>query len=146
MGTHNNAKNNNPKAKEEIRLGMPKLNLVDVWREKNQNNFKFTWGMQNPAKKSKTGLLSNFSTPFNVTAECKIGCKYRSDHAPVQLKLMTLEHFIGPGVWKLNVKLLESRELETKVLKEILLIKETYMRPLPIIQITFNLAQTVAFN
>ena len=124
--THNYSKNNNPKAKEEIRRGMQKLDLVDVWRKNKQNEFRFTWGTQNPVKRARLAYFLISQPFFNVTSECNIGCKYRSDHAPVQLKLMTSEHIIGPGTWKLNVKLLENKELEVKILKEILLIKETY--------------------
>ena len=121
--THNYARNNNPKAREVIRVGMEKLELVDVWREKFLDSFKFTWGTNKPIKKARLDYFLISQALFNVTKECNIMSKYRSDHAPVTLTLTTSEHVIGPGLWKLNIKLLENKEIEQQILNEILLMK-----------------------
>ena len=51
--TYNNARYNNPKAKEEIDRGIDRLELVDVWREFFLDKYKFTWGVTNPMKKAR---------------------------------------------------------------------------------------------
>ena len=74
-------------------------------------------------KKARLDYFLISQALFNVTKECRIMSKCRSDHAPVKLTLTTSEHIIGPGLWKLNIKLLENKEVEQRILKEILLMK-----------------------
>ena len=61
-----------------------------------------------------------------LTNTCNICSRYRSDHAPITLKLNIDPHIQGRGYWKLNSNLLINDELVKKVKDEILLIKQTY--------------------
>ena len=63
---------------------------------------------------------------FSIVKICKIGTRYRSDHAPIKLELFTEDPPLGPGYWKLNVELLKSPEILKTIKKEISLIKSTY--------------------
>ena len=124
--TYNYVRKNNPKAKEEIQRGMEFLELSDVWCNINQDSFKFTWGTQNPVKKARLDYFLTSQAIANITMECSIQSKYRSDHSPVRLKLNTTEHKIGPGFWKLNRSLLRNEDLVKKITDEILLAKSIY--------------------
>ena len=124
--TYNYVRKNNPKAKDEIQRGMEFLELSDVWRNINQDSFKFTWGTQNPVKKARLDYFLTSQAIANITMECSIQSKYRSDHSPVRLKLNTTEHKIGPGFWKLNTSLLKNEDLVKKITDEILLAKSIY--------------------
>ena len=124
--TYNYVRKNNPKARDEISRGMEILELRDVWRSVNQDSFKFTWGTQNPVKRARLDYFLTSQAIANITMECSIQSKYRSDHSPVTLKLNTAEHKIGPGFWKLNTSLLKNEDLVNKIKDEILQAKATY--------------------
>ena len=94
--TYNYARFNNPKAKEEIDRGIERLELVDVWREKNVDRYQITWGVTNPMKRARLDYFLVSQAIFNITEECRIDNKYRSDHAPVRLDLIISKQRIGP--------------------------------------------------
>ena len=124
--TYNYARNNNPKAKDEIERGMTLLSLTDVWRALNPDSFKFTWWTNHPSKKARLDYFLISQSILSLTSDCSIKPRYRSDHAPVLLKLNIDNHTPGPGLWRLNVDLLQNEEAIKLVKKEILLIKSTY--------------------
>ena len=124
--TYNYARNNNPKAKDEVERGMALLSLTDEWRALNPESFKFTWWTNHPSKKARLDYFLISQSILSLASDCHIRPRYRSDHAPVVLKLHINNHTPGPGPWRLNVDLLQNEEVIKLVKKEILLIKSTY--------------------
>ena len=86
---------NNPKAKLEMDHGIEMLNLVDVWRVKNPNAFKFTWWTSKPIKRLDYFLISH--SILSLAKDCVIESRYHSDHAPIRLELKDADHKPGPG-------------------------------------------------
>ena len=79
-----------------------------------------------PSKKARLDYFLISQSILTLTSDCSIKPRYRSDHAPVLLKLHIDNHTPGTGVWRLNVDLLQNEEAIKLVKKEILLIKSTY--------------------
>ena len=91
-----------------IQTWMEETDLVDFWRLKNPNDFKFTWKRINP----KPGIfcrLDYFLVSFGLIdkiMECSITPGYKTDHSAITLSLDVNDNKRGPGFWKLNTSYL----------------------------------------
>ena len=99
----------NLKNMEEIKKGIKKLDLVDIWRLQNPCIKKFTWGTKKPFKRAR---LDYFLISENLLSFCPVANilpSYRSDHNIITLSFNISNQERGKGSWKLNNKLLENK-------------------------------------
>jgi len=82
--------------------------LVDIWRKRNPNVFKYTWhSNSNPPVQCR---LDFFLVSFNLLAQvdnCNISTGFKTDHSSVDVNLVTTSHARGRGFWKFNTSLLQ---------------------------------------
>ena len=97
---------------------LTRFSLVDVWRKQHTNDRQFTW--QNKfgtikCRLDKFYVTSSLLKDFLVDSEI-IAYPY-SDHDLVRVSLNVVQssNNIGPGVWKLNVSLLNEQCVREKV-------------------------------
>ena len=124
--TYNYLRCNNPKAQKSVSSIIVQFDLQDIWRSLNPDKLSFTWWTTKPLKKARLDYFLTSPALSALTSKCSIGSRYRSDHAPIFLKLNIDPHVRGKGYWKLNASLLKNEELIKKVKEEIMLIKATY--------------------
>ena len=90
---------------------MDKLELIDIWREKNTTGRTFSYNAPNNASK----LDNTLATDGN---ESNINIKYETlgnyDHKGIRLELMNYKKW-GKGQWKLNVELLKNKDTIEKI-------------------------------
>ena len=124
--TYNYLRCYNPKAQESVSRLIDQFELQDSWRVLHHEKLSFTWWTKNPLKKARLDYFLVSPAFSALTSNCSIGSRYRSDHAPIFLKLNIDPHVRGKGYWKLNTNLLKNEEFIKKVKEEIMLIKATY--------------------
>ena len=105
----------NPKAVEKVKEYMAILNMVDVWRLKNENKFQFTWKRTKPKiilERLDYILLSD--NLLNQVKSVDIQPAYQTDHS-----FPTLEFLNTSGkkssYWKLNTNFLLDAEFNKEV-------------------------------
>ena len=124
--TYNYKKMNNPNSRNYILKKKSEKNLVDIWRVLHENEKCYTWFKKNPVK---MGRLDFFLATEDIFAICSDSCilpVYRSDHAPVVVKLCMSNEKHGRGYWKFNTSLLRNPEFVKMIKEEIANIKLTY--------------------
>ena len=93
---------------ESIECLQNELDLVDIWRAKNPETKSYTWNQKSPAIFCRLDywFISNNlcdyvqSTSINPT-----------DHAAIDLCISDIvDEVKGPGMWKLNVSLLDDED------------------------------------
>lgn len=101
VSTHTNSRN-------RIRDIMSAYDLIDIWRRKNPNIYRFTWhSNSNPPVQCR---LDYFLVSFNLLTqidECTISHGFKTDHSSVSLQVTTVEEARGRGFWKFNTSLLQ---------------------------------------
>ena len=96
---------NNPKAQTQIHEIMTNLNLIDIWREKNEDKRRYTWiGPHNKQSRLDYFLISTDIAQY--VEEADIGIRYKSDHNPISVKFKFVQQERGRGNWKFNNNLL----------------------------------------
>lgn len=84
--------------------------LTDVFRHLHPNEPGFTWYNAKGTRKSRLDMV--FTTKHLSCSECKLEPSFFSDHMILIAKInFDVTASKGPGVWKLNNKLLEDEEL-----------------------------------
>ena len=99
----------NIKAQGEIKKYVRAESLVDAWREMNPQKKCFTWARSKPKwvwSRIDNILISKHL--LNKIENCNIVPSICTDHSMLILEVRISECKRGPGLWKLNVKLLES--------------------------------------
>ena len=78
---------NNPLARQELIQQMQIFNLIDVWRELNPDEKKYTWRKYNDNKQSRLDffLVSSSLLPYIKKADIKPG--FCSDHSSITLEI-----------------------------------------------------------
>ena len=105
-----------------IQTWMEETDLIDIWRLKNPDDFKFTWKRINP----KPGIfcrLDYFLVSFGLVdkvIESAITPGYKTDHSAITLSLDTNDNKRGPGFWKLNTSYLNDTDY-THLIKDTIL-------------------------
>lgn len=127
IDTENYRNINNPKARQFVLNMKDDLELIDIWRTRNEKAKGFTWRQITYKKQARLDffLISNNLLPYITNAEIIPG--YRSDHSGILLGLnFTLEKR-GKGFWKFNSSLLKDKtyvELVKNTIKEVLQLYE----------------------
>ena len=86
------------------------LDLVDIWIVKNPETRSYTWSQKSPAILCRLDfwLISNNLCDFVNSTD--IIPAIRTDHAAISLILGEIGEAKGPGMWKMNVSLLDDEE------------------------------------
>ena len=92
---------------DSIETLQSELDLVDIWRIKNPQTRSYTWSQKSPTVLCRLDfwLISNNLCDFINATE--IQPAIRTDHAAITLALGDIGEIKGPGIWKMNVSLLE---------------------------------------
>ena len=128
--TYNYQFQRNIKSRNIINSYIEKNKYIDIWRDQNKDQKRFTWGTKKPFKKSRLDyfIISEDILTFNPKSE--INTAYRSDHNTISLKLNVNSHPRGKGSWKLNNNLLTNKDYINLVKDTINLVKHTYALPI----------------
>ncbi|KAL9983202.1 hypothetical protein ACROYT_G005340 [Oculina patagonica] len=86
------------------------LDLIDIWRVQNPQTKSFTWSQNSPTVLCRLDfwLISNNLCDFVNSTD--IIPAIRTDHAAISLILGKVGEIKGPGMWKMNVTLLDDEE------------------------------------
>ena len=128
--TYNYQHQRNLKSREAINSYIKKNNYIDIWREQNNDQRRFTWGTKKPFKRSRLDYFIISEDILTFTPKAEIKMSYRSDHNTISLKLNINTNPRGKGSWKLNNNLLTNIDYITLVKETINLAKYTYALPI----------------
>ena len=95
-------KENNVNARKQFNRLANENNLVDVWRQINPNERKYTWTRQNPFKCSRLDMFFISEHLINRVTEADIIPGYKTDHNIITLKIKTQQEPRGNGLWMFN--------------------------------------------
>ena len=107
---------NNSKAADYINGFLEQNCFQDIWRVRNPLTHQYTWSRSRP--NFVGSRLDYFLIETGISAwvdEVKIGTGIKTDHRPVKIKISPYGIARGPGVWKLNTKLLTNSEYVQKI-------------------------------
>ena len=110
MDTLNYQTVSNPNARTELIRKITENHLVDIFRDINPTEKKFTWKQWGSHKFARLDyfLVSNSLLPFIVNAKIHPSCF--SDHNPIELEIDFAKFSRGRGFWKFNNSLIEDPE------------------------------------
>lgn len=111
IDTFNYSHVNNPQAREQIKQLMRDSNLVDIWRNVNENKRRYTWQQNTPEKKARLDFFLVTENVVNYTQSIKILPGYRTDHSMITLDLHLCNVKSGRGYWKFNGSLLKDKKV-----------------------------------
>lgn len=100
-------------ASEFLNQYMQNEDLVDIWRNRNPESFKFTWHKRQSQSRLDFFLISG--TLVNQVVKLDIKPAYKSDHSRPYLSISPNTVVRGNGYWKLNTLLLEEKEYVDKI-------------------------------
>ena len=126
LDNKNYAKHNNPTSYTAITEICQHHNLIDAWRVNNPNKKQYTWIQGISNKQARLDYFLITEELLSITGDHVIGCKYRSDHAPVRIKIILNDQERGPGIWKFNNSLLLDDDFMKLIKKEIANFKLIY--------------------
>lgn len=92
---------NNRKSLAILNSYMEEVELVDIWRARNEKIDRYTWHSRNKKSRIDMFLINNGLVPSVDQAEIQ-ACNI-SDHSIITLDLQITEQPHGPGLWKFNV-------------------------------------------
>ena len=94
-----------------------KNNLVDVWRNKNENKIQYTWRRKDRSQSSRIDMFLIGIDFMSLVTECKIKPVVikSTDHQSVFMKIKTCPDEKGKGYWKLNNSILENYDYATLI-------------------------------
>ena len=112
----------NPNARLELIRKISEHNLIDIYRDLNPTEKKFTWKQWGSHKFARLDyfLVSDSLLPYISKASISPSCF--SDHSPIELEVDFSKFSRGRGFWKFNNSLIkdsEYLELIQKVIKRV---------------------------
>ena len=107
--------NNNPLARRSLKDKMEEFELLDVWRELNPLEQKFTWKKFRENKMARLDyfLVSSSLLPYIQDTDIFTGSF--SDHSGIFLDIDFSRFKQGRGFWKFNASLLKNKEYVDKI-------------------------------
>ena len=107
---------NNEKAAKYVKNQLENLDMVDVWREINQDTLGYTWRRLRPSPTySRLDYIFINQAGMQFVKEIKINPGYRTDHSTVEFELIFNYEARGSGYWKFNTSLLKDRDYVEKI-------------------------------
>ena len=138
---------NNPKAKDAVDNMINDMELNDIWRDLNQDCFRYTRRRNNPFQQARLDffLVSDQVVSFVEDADIELG--YRTDHSMILLRLKFCDKLKCNTFWKFNSSLLKDKAYLDEIHREIKDVIEEYVAspyardaidtiPLPDLQLT----------
>lgn len=124
---------NNPKARIAFLEMIDELGMVDIWRDKNPTDRKYTWRRKLNNRIVQKGRLDSFiisdSLTHNIEVDCKILSGYRSDHSIITLSMRKGPPSRKYTFWKLNTSHLKNVAFQTRIKDKIQEVKVRYAAP-----------------
>ena len=107
---------------ESIGCLQDELGLVDIWRAKNPETKSYTWSQKSPAIFCRLGYSLISNNLCDYVQSTGITPAVKTDHAATDLCISDIvDEVKGPGMWKLNVSLLDDedylKDLEQNITK-----------------------------
>ena len=107
--------------------------LCDVWQVKNPDSRKFTWSRHKPKIScSRIDYFLISECALNLISECTIQPSIMTDHALITLSIDNKEDCRGPGLWRLNNKVLDCDEYVYQMCNMIMGLKRVYEQSYPL--------------
>ena len=110
LDTKNYQTEHNTRARTAVKDVISRHGLTDIWRHFNPAKRGYTWTKQTPFKQSRLDMFFIDEHLTHFVRSCRIMPGYRTDHSRVELELRIGGEKRGPGLWKLNVALLNEDE------------------------------------
>ena len=96
---------------ESIECLQDGLDLVDIWRTKNPETKSDTWSQKSPAIFCRLDYWLISNNLFDYVQSTGINPAVKTDHAAIDLCISDIvDEVKGPGMWKLNVSLLDDKD------------------------------------
>ena len=107
-----NSTQNNNKASTLIKTYMEQYQMYDIWRNCNIETKRYTWFKKDHGN-TKASRLDYFLVSAGLTSKVtntEISSTTRSDHSLIKIDIEDNTFKRGPGIWKLNERLLNQPE------------------------------------
>ena len=129
--SYNYSNTNNPKSREIILNLLTNHNMIDIYRHCHPNKLEYTWKRRTPSKKARLDyfIISSSLTDL-IDKALIIPTIDWTDHAFIQLHIITNKFIRGKGTWKLNCELLFDEKYIKLVNETIENIKKEYAVPI----------------
>ena len=101
---------NNPLARQSLRNKIEELELIDIWRELNPQEQRFTWRKFRDNKMARLDYFLIFSSLLPYVQDSGMFSGSFSDHSGIFLDIDFARFQRGRGFWKFNSSLLKDRE------------------------------------
>ena len=121
LDTKNYVGENNTRARDMLLRLMDTNGWIDIFRERNGDDRRFTWRNTGPVIKQGRldfFIISRGLIPFVLEENIVSG--YRTDHSMVTLKIDILKQARGKGFFKINNSLLQHEDFSAVIRKVIL--------------------------
>ena len=129
IDTFNYKNINNPNARNVLLETIAEFDLIDCWREQNQEKLEFTWFRKNPIKKARLDYFLISETLYTDLDNVKIKPGYRTDHSMMYIKFEFDKFIRGKSYWKMNNSLLKDKEYVKQIKEVIQNVKTQYASP-----------------
>ena len=121
-----NRKNNNVKSQQLIKKTMELEGWVDAFRILHPNAKLFTHFKKNPLIAARLDYFLVSSGMINMARDIKMRQTPHNDHSLISIHFESSEYCRGPGLWKLNTKLLQDEQVNSDILNCIQDLKQNY--------------------
>ena len=101
----------NKNAQMAVKNLIAQHDLVDVWRNFHPNERGYTWTRPEPFRQARLDMCFTSRDTLGQVTQCNIVPGYRTDHDRVVIHFIFGHERRGPGVWKIQHKLLERYRL-----------------------------------
>lgn len=106
---------NQPRSLQIVQRYMEKLELVDIWRARNENKTQYSWHRNGTNQYSRIDFFLVASSLAPKVTKSNISASVYSDHSIVNLGLNPVNIARGKGFWKFNAQLLNDSVHNQKV-------------------------------
>ena len=111
----NYARENNINARKTFLQMADENNLIDIWREMNPSERKYTWTRTNPYKCGRLDMFFISKHLLNKVSEVNNLSGYRTDHSAITLTFEIKQQARGSGLWMFNISHLQSEEYINRI-------------------------------
>ena len=102
---------NNHQAAKFVNAFMEEFKLCDVWRDRNKGTKRYSWFKNGRISNLSASRIDFFLTSYGLSSkvtDAVITGTNKSDHSLITLEIDNIEVKRGPGIWRLNTKLLNN--------------------------------------
>ena len=93
---------------ETIKMYNEEADIIDIWRHRNSDSFRYTWKRRNPNPiMCRLDIFFISSSLLGNVVDSDILTSFKSDHSVITLDLIFDSIPRGKGFWKLNTSILK---------------------------------------